>query len=209
MAQPTDRPVGLAWRSHTVFILTTIGIVCFSDLFLFAVVVPILPFLLEERANVSPSHVQSYVSAMLTVFSASQVAFSPVVAWAADRVRSRKALFLFGLFLLAAATALLFTARTVPLLIASRIMQGASASIVWIMGMAMCCETVGPEDLGKAISSVSVANRHCVLCLQLQALTILHSPRYSVSSRWGLCLHQQSEGQYIILQGLGGSRSSL
>ena len=72
-----SRPVGLAWRSHTAFILTTIGIVLFSDLFLLAVVVPILPFLLEQRANVSPSQVQSYVSVMLTAFSASQVAFSP------------------------------------------------------------------------------------------------------------------------------------
>ena len=151
-----DHPVGLAWRSHTVFILTTIGIVLFSDLFLVAVVVPILPFLLEEGANVSPSQVQSYVSVMLTVFSASQVLFSPVVAWAADKVHPRKVLYLFGLFLLAGATALLFTAQTVPLLIASRIMQGASASIVWIMGMTMCFETVGPEDLGKAIASVSV-----------------------------------------------------
>ena len=86
--------------------------------------------------------------------------FSPVIAWAADRVHPRKALYLFGLFLLAGATALLFFAQTVPLLIASRIMQGASASIVWVMGMTMCCETVGPEDLGKAIASVSISNRH-------------------------------------------------
>ena len=158
-----DLPVGLAWRSHTVFIFITIGIVLFSDLFLFDVMVPILPFLLEERANVSPSHVQSYVSVMLTVFSASQVAFSPVVVWAADRVHPRKALYLFGLFLLAVATALLFTARTVPLLIASRIMQGASGSIVWVMGMTICCETVGPEDLGKAIAPVSALSHHSIL----------------------------------------------
>ena len=61
-------PVGLAWRSQTVFILTTIDIVLFGDIFLFAVIVPIVPFMLEELANVSPTHVLAYVSLILTPF---------------------------------------------------------------------------------------------------------------------------------------------
>lgn len=143
-----------AWRSYPIFILTTVGVALFSDLFLFALIVPILPFILDERVHVPPPQLQQTISALLTAFSSASVLLSPIVGWAGDKVPSKRTLYLFSVGILAVATALLFTARNIPLLIVARVFQGASASVVWVMGMALCCDTVAPENLGKAIGTV-------------------------------------------------------
>jgi len=50
-------PAGLQWRSHTLFITTTVGTGAFTDLFLYGLIVPVLPFLLKDRVHTPESHV--------------------------------------------------------------------------------------------------------------------------------------------------------
>jgi hypothetical protein len=45
-------PIALRWRSNTLFIIPTVGIGLFTDLFLYGIVVPILPFILTDRLQV-------------------------------------------------------------------------------------------------------------------------------------------------------------
>ena len=66
-----------------------------------------------------------------------------------DRTSSRRAPFLFGLILNAAATALLCFATDVRLLLLSRALQGFSAAIVYTVGFAMLADTVGSKGLGE------------------------------------------------------------
>jgi MFS family permease len=187
-------PIGLKWRSHPAFILTTVGMALFSDLFLFALIVPILPFILEDRLGTPPSQVQTRISALLTAFSCASVIFSPFIGWAADKMQSRRSLYLFGVLLLTAATVLMFSARTFPLLIVSRVIQGASGSMVWVMGMALCCETVGEEHLGKAIGTVSAFRPEIIKQNRRAYLFFDFDSRFLVSSSWGLCSHLHSAG---------------
>ena len=42
-----------------------------------------------------------------------------------------------------------------PVLVVARVSQGISAAVVWTIGLALILDTVGPEDLGKTIGSVS------------------------------------------------------
>lgn len=51
---------------------------------------------------------------------------------------------------------MLFLGQTVPVLIVARILQGISAAVVWTIGLALVLDTVGPENLGKAIGSVNL-----------------------------------------------------
>lgn len=150
-----EEPAGLRWRSNTFFILATIAIGLFTDLFLYALVVPVIPFLLEDRIGVPHRQVQSYTSALLAILAGSSVLFSPVAGVIADRVSTRQSPFLLGLSTLIGATVLLFLATTIPLLVIARILQGASSAVVWTVGMAMVMETVGPANLGKTLGSVS------------------------------------------------------
>lgn len=151
----SEKPAGLNWRSNTYFILSTIAVGLFTDLFLYSLVVPVIPFLLQDRIGVPGSKVQTYTSALLAVLAGSSVLFSPVAGVIADRVSTRQAPFLFGLSTLIGATILLFTGTTIVALVIARIVQGISTAIVWTVGLAMCIETVGPENLGKVIGTVS------------------------------------------------------
>ncbi|EKG15807.1 Tetracycline resistance protein TetA/multidrug resistance protein MdtG [Macrophomina phaseolina MS6] len=147
-------PAGLAWRSNSFFIIATVAVGLFSDLFLYGLVVPILPFMLDDRIGIPESEVQPYVSGLLTAYAAASVLFSPVAGVLADRVSTRQAPFLLGLLSLLAATVILFLARSMPVLLIARVLQGIAAAVVWTIGLALCLETVGSDKLGRTIGSI-------------------------------------------------------
>jgi MFS family permease len=67
---------------------------------------------------------------------------------------------LLGFFGNAAATALLYLARNLWLLVLSRFLQGLSAAVVYTVGFALLADTVGQENIGQwmgfVISSLNV-----------------------------------------------------
>lgn len=150
----SKRPYGLEWRSNTLFIVATVGIGLFTDLFLYALVVPILPSILEDKVGVPDKDIQSDVSGLLAAYAAASVITSPFAGVIADRMSSRRAPFLVGLLALLLATILLFVGTTLPVLTIARVLQGVSSAFVWTVGLALCLETVGPKNLGKTIGTV-------------------------------------------------------
>ena len=150
------RPAGLTWRSNTIFIIATVAVGLFTDLFLYGLIVPVLPFMLSDRVGLPKDQIQSHVSGLLAVYAGASVLFSPLAGYLADKTSSRQAPFLLGLTALLLATALLFIGNSVPVLVVARILQGISGAFVWTIGLALCLETVGPENLGKTIGSVSI-----------------------------------------------------
>ncbi|KAI4176794.1 MAG: hypothetical protein LQ346_007801 [Caloplaca aetnensis] len=149
-----SKPIGLRWRSSTLFIVSTVGIGLFTDLFLYGLVVPILPFILQDRVSLPQDQIQSHVSALLAAYAGASVLFSPPAGVIADRTSSRQTPFLIGLVALLGATLMLFLGQTVPVLVVARILQGTSAAVVWTIGLALVLDTVGPENLGKTIGSI-------------------------------------------------------
>ena len=150
----SSKPYGLRWRSNTLFIVATVGIGLFTDLFLYALVVPILPSILRDKVGVPDKDIQSDVSGLLAAYAAASVITSPFAGVIADRLSSRRAPFLVGLLALLLATVLLFVGTTLPVLTIARVLQGVSSAFVWTVGLALCLETVGPKNLGKTIGSV-------------------------------------------------------
>ena len=147
-------PWGLKWRSHTLFIVSTVGIGLFTDLFLYGLVVPILPFILQDRVNLPDDQIQSHVAGLLAAYAGASVLFSPVAGWVADKLPSRQLPFLVGLVALLGATLLLLVGQNVAVLAVARVLQGISAAVVWTIGLALTLDTVGPANLGKTIGSV-------------------------------------------------------
>ena len=171
-----SKPIGLKWRSSTLFIVSTVGIGLFTDLFLYGLVVPILPFILRERVQLQPDQIQSHVSALLAAYAGASVLFSLPAGIIADRLPTRQLPFLIGLTALLLATLLLFLGQNVAVLVVARVLQGISAAVVWTIGLALVLDTVGPENLGKTIGSV------CSLWTELRRDTRLnYEPRYSAS----------------------------
>ena len=152
----SKRPYSLNWRSNTLFIVATVGIGLFTDLFLYALVVPILPSILKDKVGVSDKDIQSDVSGLLAAYAAASVITSPFAGVIADRISSRRAPFLVGLLALLLATILLSVGTSLPVLTIARVLQGVSSAFVWTVGLALCLETVGPKNLGKTIGTVCI-----------------------------------------------------
>jgi MFS family permease len=149
-----EKPLGLKWRSSTSFILGTVAMSLFTDLFLYGLVVPLLPFILEERVQIPNSRIQSYTSGLLAAYAAASVAFSLPAGYLADHISTRRMPFLIGLTALMAATLLFATGNSVVVLTVARVLQGISAAVVWTVGLALVYDTVGSAHLGKTIGSV-------------------------------------------------------
>ena len=122
-------PRGLRWRSHPLFIVFTVGMGAFVDLFLYGLIVPVLPFLLKDRINLPDSQIQSTISNLLAVYAAASCAASPIAGILADKWSSSRQLpFLLGLVLLLLSTILLALGRSVAVLAIARFLQGASGA---------------------------------------------------------------------------------
>lgn len=147
-------PPGLRWRSSTIFIISTVAMGMLTDICLYLLIVPVLPFLLQDRLKIPRSQLQGYSSGLLALFAGASLLFSPVAGVIADQMSTRQAPFLFGLFALLASTILLAVGQNIPVLAIARILQGMSGAVVWTIGLAICLETVGPSRLGTTIGSV-------------------------------------------------------
>ncbi|QSZ31686.1 hypothetical protein DSL72_001253 [Monilinia vaccinii-corymbosi] len=139
----------LEYRSSDWFILTTVCCAIFTDAFLYGVIVPVLPFSLQERSGVPEGEVQWWTSFIFAVFGAAIIIGSPICGWLADRTADRSLTYFAGLFILAAATLLFGFAKKAWLLVISRIFQGFSAAIVYTVGLAILVDTVGNERIGQ------------------------------------------------------------
>ncbi|KAF7507770.1 hypothetical protein GJ744_010071 [Endocarpon pusillum] len=147
-------PLGLRWRGSTIFIIATVAVGIFTDLFLYGLIVPVLPFLLRDRISLPQDQVQSYSSALLASYAGASVLFSLPAGWIADRTSSRRLPFLSGLAALLAATLMLSLGKIIAVLVMARVLQGMSGAVVWTVGLAMIMDTVGVGNLGKVMGTI-------------------------------------------------------
>ncbi|TID25919.1 Ammonium transporter 1 [Venturia nashicola] len=177
----SQSPWGLRWRASTLFIVFVVGIGIFTDLFLYAIVVPVFPFLLRDRLHIPDDKIQLYVSALLGGFGASSFLFSPVAGFIADRISNRQKPFLAGLVALLLSTLGLAFGQNVPILAVARVFQGISSAVVWTVGLAICLETVGPSKLGTTIGTI-----FSIVAVGTDAAPVLGGILYTKFEFWGV-----------------------
>ncbi|KAM0804406.1 major facilitator superfamily domain-containing protein [Usnea florida] len=160
-------PPLLEYRSSYAFILSTVSVAVFTDIFLYGIVVPVIPFALTTRVGVAEGDVQHWVSVLLAVYGAALVGASPICGYLADHSPSRRLPLLIGLLALLGSTLLLCLGTTLALLIVGRLLQGFSAAVVWTVGLALLADTVGHESIGQSMGYVSMSMSVAVLVAPL------------------------------------------
>ncbi|CAL8582856.1 hypothetical protein XPA_008500 [Xanthoria parietina] len=166
-SDPEKPPPLLKYRSSKGFILTTICVAVFTDIFLYGIIVPVVPFALTKRAGVAEEDVQHWVSVLLAVYGAALLASAPVCGFLADRSTSRRLPLLVGLLALAGATLLLCFGHTIAVLVTGRLLQGISAAIVWTVGLALLVDTVGQKEIGQVMGYISISMSVSILVAPL------------------------------------------
>ncbi|KAJ9656125.1 hypothetical protein H2198_005181 [Neophaeococcomyces mojaviensis] len=150
------KPMFLDFRSSKAFILVVVTVAVFTDTFFYALIIPILPDLLEDRAGVLPQQAQQWISILLSAYALANLITSPIAGFISDRNRSRKPALLGGLVAMAASTTLFTFSRTPALLLIARALQGASAAVIRVSGLALISDTFGAGQSGAAMGWQSV-----------------------------------------------------
>ncbi|BCS19974.1 MFS transporter [Aspergillus puulaauensis] len=157
ITDPTAVPWCIEFRSSKAFVTWVVAIAVFTDVFIYGMIIPILPEVLQTRVSIPEDELQKWMSILLAAFGGAIFVGSPIFGYFADKSSSRQAPFLIGLFALAASTVMFWFARTVSALVIARIFQGLSCAVVWTVGMALIVDTMGKDQVGAAMGIVSMA----------------------------------------------------
>ncbi|WPH04824.1 Hypothetical protein R9X50_00772100 [Acrodontium crateriforme] len=171
-------PLFLHQRSSHTFIILTVATAIFSDIFVYGIVVPVLPFALTARSGVNPADIQTWISIFLAVYGAALLIASPICGFVADRTESRRLPLVLGLVAQGGATAMLCVGNSIAVLAAGRVLQGVSAAVVWVVGLALIVDTVGGEGVGQAMGYVSLSMSLAILLAPLLGGIVYASAGY-------------------------------
>lgn len=128
-----------------------------QDLFLYNALIPVLPFLLQERLRMTTTQVQQWNGILLAIYAIAFLLLSlPFAIWA-DRSGGRQAPLLTGALLAIAACLLFLLGRSTVTLIMARILQGSSSAALWVVGLVVISDTVAPDLLGRTLAWVMSA----------------------------------------------------
>ncbi|KAL2872466.1 MFS transporter [Aspergillus lucknowensis] len=148
----TDRaPWLLRFRSSTVFIIATVWISSFTDYFLYAMVVPILPTALSERAGVPYKDREYWVSVLLMCEAAAAFVCCPLFGYVVDVAPTRRLPYVLGLIFLGASMGLLAAAQSTAMFVIARLLQGGATAMVAVAGLALLTDSVPLDNLGQTI----------------------------------------------------------
>ncbi|UKZ81619.1 hypothetical protein TrVFT333_009391 [Trichoderma virens FT-333] len=74
----SQKPIGFSWRSNKIFIASSVGAGLFTDLFLYGLIVPVLPFMLVDHVGMPQDQVQGHVSSLLAAYAGARCHYRQV-----------------------------------------------------------------------------------------------------------------------------------
>ncbi|TKA69131.1 hypothetical protein B0A55_08487 [Friedmanniomyces simplex] len=165
----------LAFRSSPAFITLVVAYAVFAEQFLFAIIVPVAPFSLEQRAHIPGSGIQYWLAWLFATYGIASVVSSreqskiAQVTTTSTLTKTQQSgdggptvtlpdgyLSLWACSLLGA-TILLWFANSKSLLILTRILQGVGATVIWTTGLAILVDAVGEARIGESMGYVAIA----------------------------------------------------
>lgn len=143
-------------RATTFVIVFSVSIAVFTDVFVYSIVVPILPYVLETRLGVPTDTIQSNVSSILALYAVGLVVGSVVFGYIADKITHRRLIMLLGLTVLVGSTLILLFAKSLALYMVGRVAQGLSASVVWVVGLAIIADVGDSSNISFLMSFTGI-----------------------------------------------------
>ncbi|GLB07059.1 hypothetical protein AtubIFM57258_002380 [Aspergillus tubingensis] len=147
---------GQQWRSSPLFIVSAMAMALFTDTFLYAFLVPILPYVLENRLGLDVSLTQRVSFALLSETAIAALVTSPFIGHYADRMSSKRILLVGSLLAALFGSIVLALATSTFTLFAGRLIQAIASSFIWVVGYATIADNVQPENLGKTYGVISL-----------------------------------------------------
>ncbi|CAD6570457.1 MAG: hypothetical protein TREMPRED_005852 [Tremellales sp. Tagirdzhanova-0007] len=151
------KPRGLKWRTSSWYITTVVAMGVATDCLSYSIVVPVLPYRLEQLKYTNISALTSW---LLFAYSIGIFLFSFPIAYFFDRYPWRREPLVVAIIVLEGALILFMLVTPFWLMVVSRFLMGAASTVVWSVGFALICENVEEKNIGRqigfALAGVSV-----------------------------------------------------
>ncbi|EED22813.1 hypothetical protein TSTA_063000 [Talaromyces stipitatus ATCC 10500] len=157
VGESTKEQWSTTFRSSKSFIIVVVSVAIFADVFIYGMVIPLIPAILKDRLHLPDDQLQTWMAILLATFGGALLVSSPVVGYFADKGSSRKGPFLVGLIAVAGATIMFWLARSPTMMIVARILQGVAEAAMWTIGNALVVDTMKKDQLGVAMGYVSMS----------------------------------------------------
>ncbi|KAF5377253.1 hypothetical protein D9615_006365 [Tricholomella constricta] len=149
-------PWGLRWRSSYWFTTFTVGLGIATDLLVYTIIIPVMPFHLQTLGY---SRVSALSGWLLFAYSAGLVLSTIPIAVFSESYSMRRTPLIIGLVILLGSQVMLMEAPIYAVMCIARVLQGVGSSMVWVVGLALLCD-VTPEvligrQLGIAMGGLS------------------------------------------------------
>lgn len=144
-------------RGSMFVIVLTISLAVFTDIFIYAMIVPVVPFAFVDRMGVSPDAVQTQVSIALGVFSTGMIVAALVFGYVADRIKQRQTLMMGAIVVIIGCTLMICLAKTTALFFVGRFFQGFSGGLVWTVGLAIIADSADVSNMAYYMSFPAIA----------------------------------------------------
>ncbi|KAF9458764.1 major facilitator superfamily domain-containing protein [Collybia nuda] len=141
-------PMGFQWRSSywfTTFVVT-LGIA--TDLLVYSIIIPVMPFQLQ---NLGYKDVSALSGWLLFAYSAGLVLSTIPIAMFSEHYNSRKVPLIIGLIILLGSQIMLMEAPLYLVMCIARILQGMGSSMVWVVGLALLCDSTPEPLIGRQL----------------------------------------------------------
>ncbi|KIY45220.1 MFS general substrate transporter [Fistulina hepatica ATCC 64428] len=154
-----SKPLGLQWRSSYWFTTLVVGLGISVDLIAYSIIVPVGPFQLEKLGYTNVSELMGW---LLFAYSAGLTAATIPAAFLSEHYNSRQWPLILGLILLIGSLIMMMEAPSYAVMCVARVIQGLSSSLVWVVGMALLCDstpdTLIGRQLGFALAGLSIGS---------------------------------------------------
>jgi MFS family permease len=124
----------MSLRDSRSFAVALVTCATFTDIVAYSIAVPVLPDL-SQRLGATPT----MIGLLFGSFGLTLLAVAVPMGAVSDRVGRRLPL-VAGMIALALASALFAVARSLPLLFAARLVQGAADGVTWVVGFALIAD---------------------------------------------------------------------
>ncbi|KAJ6569655.1 MFS general substrate transporter [Mycena capillaripes] len=141
-------PVGLKWRCSSWFTTIVVGLSVATDLVVYSIIIPVLPFQLERLGYHSVSALTGW---LLFAYSAGLVLFTIPIAMLTERYNIRRSPLIFGLVLLIGSQIMLMEAPNYTVMCVARVLQGMGSTMVWVVGLALLCDSTPEQYIGRQL----------------------------------------------------------
>ncbi|THU82496.1 MFS general substrate transporter [Dendrothele bispora CBS 962.96] len=127
-------PIGLKWRSSYWFITFVVALGLATDMLVYTIIVPVLPFQLQRLGYHGVSGLTGW---LLFAFSGGLFAATFPAAMFSERYDARQSPLVLGVIILVGSQIMLMEAPVYWLMVLARVLQGIGSTMVWVVGMAL------------------------------------------------------------------------